>query len=81
MSDHITYGDKRLATFIQDSTHEHMCAEHVFQELCQNMIDQMRADLKRSGDLDTYGEAGIRIAVYEDLKDQLNHLFADVCLK
>lgn len=50
------------------------------QELINHMQDQMRADLKRSGDYDSYGEEGIRIAVYEDLKDMLNYEFADVRL-
>ena len=48
------------------------------KELIKRMEDQMRADLKTSGDLEEYGEDGIRIAVYEDLKDTLNHLFSDV---
>jgi hypothetical protein len=51
------------------------------KQLIKHMQDQMRADLKRSGDYDSYGETGIRIAVYEDLKDLLNHEFADVRLK
>ena len=42
------------------------------------MMDQMRADLKKSGDYESYGETGIRIAVYEDLKDTLKHIFSDV---
>jgi hypothetical protein len=49
-----------------------------FKELVNYMMDQMRADLKRSGDYDSYGEEGIRIAVYEDLRDTLKHEFADV---
>ena len=48
------------------------------KELIEHQMNQMRADLKRSGDYEEYGEAGIRIAVYEDLKDTLNHLFSDV---
>lgn len=48
------------------------------KELIKKMEDEMRADLKRSGDYEEYGEEGIRIAVYEDLKDSLNHLFSDV---
>ena len=48
------------------------------KELIKRMEDEMREDLKSSGDLEEYGEDGIRIAVYEDLKDSLNHLFSDV---
>ena len=51
------------------------------KQLIKKMQDEMRADLKRSGDYDSYGEEGIRIAVYEDLKDTLNHLFSDVLYK
>ena len=51
------------------------------KELIEKMEAEMRADLKRSGDLEEYGEEGIRIAVYEDLKDTLNHLFSDVLYK
>ena len=46
--------------------------------IVEQMIDQMRQDLKKSGDYDSYGESGIRIAVYEDLKDTLKHIFSDV---
>ena len=46
--------------------------------LAEQMMDQMRADLKKSGDYESYGETGIRIAVYEDLKDTLKHIFSDV---
>ena len=46
--------------------------------LAEQMMDQMRADLKKSGDYKSYGEEGIRIAVYEDLKDTLKHIFSDV---
>ena len=45
------------------------------------MQDEMRADLKRSGDYEEYGEEGIRIAVYEDLNDSLKYEFSDVCYK
>ena len=45
------------------------------------MEAEMRQDLKRSGDLEEYGEEGIRIAVYEDLKDSLKHLFSDILYK
>ena len=51
------------------------------KQLIEQMEAEMRADLKRSGDLEEYGEEGIRIAVYEDLKDSLNHLFSDVAYK
>jgi len=51
------------------------------KELIEYMMDQMRADLKRSGDYDSYGEEGIRIAVYEDLKDSLKHQFSDILYK
>ena len=46
--------------------------------LAEQMMDQMRADLKKSGDYESYGEEGIRIAVYEDLKDTLKYIFSDV---
>ena len=46
--------------------------------IAEQMINQMREDLKKSGDYDSYGEEGIRIAVYEDLKDTLKHIFSDV---
>lgn len=46
--------------------------------IVEQMINEMREDLKRSGDYDNYGEEGIRIAVYEDLKDTLKHIFSDV---
>ena len=48
------------------------------KELIEYMMDQMRAELKRSGEYEEYGEEGIRIAVYEDLKDSLNYQFSDV---
>ena len=51
------------------------------KELIKFMMDQMRADLKRSGDYEEYGEEGIRIAVYEDLKDSLNYEFSDILYK
>jgi hypothetical protein len=50
----------------------------IMEQLIEQMINQMREDLKKSGDLDSYGETGIRIAVYEDLQDTLKHQFADV---
>ena len=51
------------------------------KELIKHMMDQMRADLKRSGDYDSYGEEGIRTAVYEDLRDSLKHEFSDILYK
>lgn len=51
------------------------------KQLIEQMQAEMREDLKRSGDLEQYGEEGIRIAVYEDLRDTLNHLFSDVAYK
>jgi hypothetical protein len=51
------------------------------KELVKHMMDQMRADLKQSGDYESYGEEGIRIAVYEDLKDSLNYEFSDILYK
>lgn len=46
--------------------------------IAEQMIEQMREDLKNSGDYEEIGETGIRIAVYEDLKDSLKHFFSDV---
>ena len=46
--------------------------------IVEQMINEMRDNLKRSGDYDNFGEEGIRIAVYEDLKDTLKHIFSDV---
>ena len=46
--------------------------------IVEQMINEMREDLTRSGDYDNFGEEGIRIAVYEDLKDTLKHIFSDV---
>lgn len=51
------------------------------KQLIEQMEAEMRQDLKRSGDLEEYGEEGIRIAVYEDLKDSLKHLFSDILYK
>ena len=48
------------------------------KKLVEKMYKEMEADLATSGDLEEYGEEGIRIAIYEDLKDSLNHLFSDV---
>lgn len=51
------------------------------KQLINKMENEMRQDLKTSGDLEEYGEEGIRIAVYEDLKDSLKHLFSDILYK
>jgi hypothetical protein len=51
------------------------------KQLIEKMEREMRQDLKSTGDLDSYGEEGIRMAVYEDLKDTLNHLFSDIVYK
>ena len=51
------------------------------KQLVMRMEAEMRADLQKSGDYEEYGEEGIRIAVYEDLKDSLNHLFSDILYK
>ena len=51
------------------------------KQLINKMENEMRQDLETSGDLDSYGEEGIRMAVYEDLKDTLNHLFSDIVYK
>lgn len=51
------------------------------KQLIKQMQDQMRADLKRSGDYDNFGEEGIRVAVYEDLKDSLKLEFSDILNK
>lgn len=53
------------------------------KELIKRMEDEMKADLIADGDYDAAGEngiddEGIRIAVYEDLKDSLNYLMSDV---
>ncbi len=53
------------------------------KELIKQMESEMKADLIADGDYDAAGEngtddEGIRIAVYEDLKDSLNYLFSDV---
>lgn len=46
--------------------------------IVEQMINEMREDLKNSGDYEAIGETGIRVAVYEDLKDTLKHIFSDV---
>jgi len=53
------------------------------KQLIQKMEADMRADLIKDEDYDASGEngiddEGIRIAVYEDLRDTLNQLFSDV---
>ena len=53
------------------------------KELIKWMESEMMADLIADGDYDAAGEngiddEGIRIAVYEDLKDSLNYLMSDV---
>ena len=48
------------------------------KKLVEKMYKEMEADLARSGDLEEYGEDGIRLAIYEDLKDSLNYMFSDV---
>ena len=48
------------------------------KKLVEKMYKEMEADLAKSGDLEEYGEEGIRLAVYEDLRDTLNLLFSDV---
>lgn len=57
------------------------------KKLGKEMEEQMKATLTLNpkdgfwydnDDLDTYyTEEGIRLAVYEDLKDTLNHLYSD----
>ena len=56
------------------------------KQLIKQMEDKMRADLIKDGDYDVTGvngvdEEGIRIAVYEDLRDSLDHLLSDVAYK
>ena len=51
--------------------------------LIKRMESEMKADLIADGDYDAAGEngiddEGIRIAVYEDLKDSLKFHFSDV---
>ena len=48
------------------------------ETIVEQMIDEMRDNLKKSGDYDNFGEEGIRVAVYEDLRDTLKQLFSDV---
>lgn len=50
------------------------------------MIEDMKVDLIRDGDYDSTGkngidDEGIKIAVYEDLKDSLNYEFSDILYK
>ena len=56
------------------------------KELIKEMTDDMRKDLIKDGDFDPAGvegidEDGIRIAVFEDLRDTLNIEFSDVLYK
>ena len=56
------------------------------KELIKEMTDDMRKDLIKDGDFDPEGvegidEDGIRIAVFEDLRDTLNIEFSDVLYK
>lgn len=56
------------------------------RELIKWMESEMKADLIADGDYDAAGEngiddEGIRIAVYEDLKDSLNYEFSDILYK
>jgi hypothetical protein len=53
----------------------------LLKKLIDKMTEDMRAALKRDGDIENYDEDAIRIAVYEDLKDTLNHNFSDVIYK
>ncbi len=48
------------------------------RQLIEHMQDQTRRDMQASGQYEQYGETGIRVAVYEDLRDQLKSLFADI---
>ena len=48
------------------------------KKLIEKMYKEMEDDLAKSGDLEEYGEDGIRLAIYEDLKDSLNYIFSDV---
>lgn len=53
------------------------------KQLIKKWEDAFRADLIADGDYDASGEngmddEGIRIAVYEDLKDTIDYLFSDV---
>ena len=55
----------------------------MLKKLIKQMIEDMKADLIADGDYDPTGvngidDEGIRIAVYEDLKDSLNYEFSDV---
>ena len=53
----------------------------LLKQLIAKMMEDMRNDLKKSGDYEEYGEEGIKIAVHEDLKDNLNYQFSDVIYK
>jgi len=53
------------------------------QKMEQQMKDSLRFDQKtgfwydKEDEESTYTEEGIRLSVYEDLKDTLNHLYSD----
>ena len=56
------------------------------KQLINKWETEMKEDLIKDGDYDASGEngiddEGIRIAVYEDLKDIIDHLFSDVAYK
>ena len=53
----------------------------LLKKLIEKMTEDMRAALLKEGEIENYDEDAIRIAVYEDLKDTLNHNFSDVIYK
>lgn len=59
------------------TTHNHMM-EQQLRKLADQMIADMKLDLTQDGDLHSFSEQNIRIAVFEDLKDTLKLIFADV---
>ena len=52
--------------------------EQQLRKLADQMIADMKQDLTNDGDAQSYSEQNIRIAVFEDMKDTLRHIFADV---
>lgn len=46
--------------------------------LAEKMEKQLRNDLAKDGDLENTDDEGIRIAVYEDLRDTLKFIYSDV---
>ena len=52
--------------------------EQQLRKLADQMIADMKLDLTQDGDLHSFSEQNIRIAVFEDLKDTLKLIFADV---